>query len=41
MCLILATTHWILLPGYAIILMFEQTKKEKYRIAAKKVREDL
>jgi rhamnogalacturonyl hydrolase YesR len=27
------------LPGYAIILMFEQTKKEKYRIAAKKVRE--
>jgi len=27
------------LPGYAIIFIYEQTKKEKYRIAAKKVRE--
>ena len=27
------------LPGYAIIFMYEQTKKSKYKIAAKKVRD--
>jgi rhamnogalacturonyl hydrolase YesR len=27
------------LPGYAITFMYEQTKKEKYKIAAKKVRD--
>jgi rhamnogalacturonyl hydrolase YesR len=27
------------LPGYAITFMYEQTKKDKYRIAAKKVRD--
>ncbi len=27
------------LPGYAIIFMYEQTKNDKYKIAAKKVRE--
>ena len=27
------------LPGYAIVFMYEQTRKEKYKIAAKKVRD--